>query len=274
MTALTAGQAAASLAPAAIPVATPNSVRQWWTLSTRAIRAVVVNGEIIMAFVSPAFLAVCFYLPLRNIMNIPGMNYAQFLMPIIVLQSVAFTATSAAMRSALDGKNGITTRFATLPMPTAVPPAARFSANIFLLIISLVCGAAAVLIIGWRPGGGLTGTLALIAIAAAIGACLMTIGDALGVIAPSPEVTSQVLSLPILILGMVSTGFAPVEKFPPWIRGFAQNQPISVWADTMRHLDGASEAPNRIGASLGWVRFLAVLSITPILLAARKNRQR
>ena len=44
MTALTAGQAAASLAPAAIPVATPNSVRQWWTLSTRAIRAVVVNG--------------------------------------------------------------------------------------------------------------------------------------------------------------------------------------------------------------------------------------
>ena len=98
MTALTAGQAAASLAPAAIPVATPNSVRQWWTLSTRAIRAVVVNGEIIMAFVSPAFLAVCFYLPLRNIMNIPGMNYAQFLMPIIVLQSVAFTATSAAMR--------------------------------------------------------------------------------------------------------------------------------------------------------------------------------
>ena len=106
MTALTAGQAAASLAPAAIPVATPNSVRQWWTLSTRAIRAVVVNGEIIMAFVSPAFLAVCFYLPLRNIMNIPGMNYAQFLMPIIVLQSVAFTATSAAMRSALDGKNG------------------------------------------------------------------------------------------------------------------------------------------------------------------------
>ena len=91
--------------------------------------------------------------------------------------------------------------------------------------------------------------------------------------APSPEVTSQVLSLPILILGMVSTGFAPGREVPPWIRGFAQNQPISVWADTMRHLDGASEAPNRIGASLGWVGFLAVLSITLILLAARKNRQ-
>jgi ABC-2 type transport system permease protein len=273
MTTLTADPAA-QLAPTAAPVVTPHALRQWWALSTRAMRGVVVNGEIILAFVSPAFLAVCFYLPLRNIMNIPGINYAQFLMPIIVLQSVAFTATSAAMRSALDRKSGITTRFATLPMPTAVPPAARFSANIFLLAVSLVCGSIAVLIIGWRPGGGVTGTLALIGIAALIGACLMTIGDALGVIAPSPEVTSQVLSLPILILGMISTGFAPADKFPSWIRGFAENQPISVWAETMRHIDGVAQAPNRLGESLAWIGFLAAVSITLILVAARMNRQR
>ncbi|WP_301546744.1 ABC transporter permease [Gordonia sp. X0973] len=269
---MSAGVATAVPSPAG--AAHPNAVGQWWALSARAMRGVVVNGEVVMAFLSPAFLAVCFYLPLRNIMDVPGMGYAQFLMPIIVLQSTAFTASSAAMRSALDRQNGITTRFATLPMPAVVAPAARFSANLLLLGISLVCGAIAVLIIGWRPGGGVSGTLALIAIAAAIGACLMAIGDALGVVAPSPEATSQVLTLPILILGMVSTGFAPAQRFPTWIRGFAENQPISVWAETMRHLDGATGTANRLGASVMWIAVLAAVAVALMVLAARKTMRR
>ncbi len=43
-------------------------------------------------------------------MNIyAGIDYAQFLMPIIALQSAIFIATSAAMRSATDETLGITT---------------------------------------------------------------------------------------------------------------------------------------------------------------------
>ena len=47
-----------------------------------------------------------------------------------------------------------------------------------------------------------------------------------------------VLVLPQLILGMVSTGFAPVDQFPDWIRGFARNQPISAFVNVLRALSG------------------------------------
>ncbi|NED67209.1 ABC transporter, partial [Streptomyces sp. SID10244] len=96
---------------------------QWWTLTGRGVSSMVRNGEIIFAFVAPVLLAICFYVPLRSIMNAaPGMDYADFLMPIISLQSVSFVASSAAMRSAVDATKGINTRFLTLPMPPVIPP--------------------------------------------------------------------------------------------------------------------------------------------------------
>ncbi|NNG98373.1 ABC transporter permease [Gordonia araii NBRC 100433] len=237
------------------------------------MRKVVVSGEIVFAFVSPAFLAVCFYLPLRSVMDAPGMDYAQFLTPIILLQSVAFTASAAAARSSIDRTTGITARFQSLPMHSLVPPAARFTANLLMLAVSLVCGVAVVLLIGWRPHGGVTGTVALLALAAAIGALAFTIGDALGILAPSPQATSQILTLPILILGMVSTGFVPAERFPAWIRGFAEHQPISVWAEAMREFDSAGSA-TRAGAAVAWVAGLAVLAAALTFFAARKGRRR
>ncbi len=136
------------------------SLQQWWALTCRGTSKVFRNGELIFAFISPAFLAVCFYLPLRSIMNeAPGMNYGQFLMPIIVLQSVGFAASSAAMRAANDGAEGINTRFRVLPMSAAIPMLARTATNLVLLAVSLLCAAVACLIIGWRADGGVLGTV-------------------------------------------------------------------------------------------------------------------
>lgn len=141
----------------------------------------------------------------------PGMNYGQFLMPIIILQAVSFAATSAAMRSAFDVSDGINARFRVLPMPGSVPFFARLATNIALLLVSLICGSVAVLIIGWRPDGGVSGTLLLVAIALGIGLLLALVSDGLGLVAGSPQATSQILGLPTMILGMVSTGFMPEE---------------------------------------------------------------
>lgn len=219
--------------------------RQWWTLTARGLLKVLRNGEFLFAFIAPAFLALCFFLPLRKVMDsMPGMDYGQFLMPIIILQAVGFAATSAAMRSAFDVSGGINSRFRVLPMPSVVPFFARLATNIVLLVVSLICGAAAVLIIGWRPAGGVSGTALLFAIALGIGLLLALLSDGIGLVAGSPQATSQMLGLPTMILGMVSTGFVPEERFPEWIRGFARNQPISQFVEALR----AADSP----ASITW----------------------
>nr|WP_249155083.1 ABC transporter permease [Gordonia polyisoprenivorans] len=229
------------------------------------------NGELIFAFLSPAFLAVCFYLPLRSIMNeAPGMNYGQFLMPIIILQSVGFAASSAAMRAANDGAEGINTRFRVLPMSPAVPMLARTATNLALLVVSLLCAAIACLLVGWRADGGVVGTAGLFGLAALIGVLFAMLADGIGLIARTPEATSQALTLPTLILGMVSTGFVPLSQFPEWIQPFVRNQPISQFATAMRALDSRTATWDLVLPSLCWCAGLLALAVLLHLIGNRR----
>ncbi|WP_238421312.1 ABC transporter permease [Gordonia sp. 'Campus'] len=248
-------------------------LQQWWALSGRGISKVFRGGEVIFAFISPAFLAICFYLPLRSIVEIaPGVNYGQFLMPIIVLQSVNFAATSAAMRAAFDGVQGINTRFRVMPMSPVIPMLARTATNGVLLLISLVCAAVACLLIDWRPGGGFWGTAALFGLALLIGSLFSWVADGLGLVAGSPEATSQALALPTLILGMMSTGFVPLTQFPEWIQPFVRNQPISQFADSMRALDAGTATWHQLVPSMWWCAGLAVTALALLAISTRRTR--
>src|SRR3546814_15929675 len=105
----------------------------------------------------------------------PGMDYAQFLMPVICLQSVGFVATSAAMRAATDGSLGLSNRLRSMPVNVLVPFLARLAANIVLLIISLCWAVISGLVIGWRPASGLLTFAGFLGVALVFG-ILLAIG--------------------------------------------------------------------------------------------------
>lgn len=250
------------------------ALQQWWALTARGLASLLRSGEVILALVAPAFLAVCFYLPLRSIMNsFPGMDYAQFLMPIVTLQSISFVASSAAMRASFDRAHGINTRFRALPIPISVPVLARVSTSMVLLGIALVCATTVCLIMGWRPGGELSGTVGLYAVAVTVGAALAVIADAIGLLASGPEATSQALALPVLILGMLSTGFVPESQFPDWIGPFARNQPVSQFANAMRAFDSGTATPDLVLPAVWWCLGLLALGCVLILLAVRRTQR-
>ncbi|WP_168703429.1 ABC transporter permease [Gordonia paraffinivorans] len=247
-------------------------VQQWWALSGRGVAKVFRNGEFVFAFVSPAFLALCFYLPLSALMDVYGVDYAQFLMPIIVLQSVGFAASSAAMRASFDDTEGINTRFRVLPMPLVVPMFARLSTNAVLLVVSLVCAAVACLIIGWRPMGGVVGTIGLFVVALIVGLLLGLLADGIGLMAGSPQATSQALVFPTLILGMASSGFVPVSQFPEWIQPFVRNQPISQFVDVMRAADTGSLTWEILRPTVWWCGGLFIAAVLLLRLGNQKVR--
>nr|WP_051989845.1 ABC transporter permease [Gordonia soli] len=254
-----------------MPIAHTKPLQQWWTLTARGIGKVFRNGEFVFAFVSPAFLAICFYLPLRSIMDAyPGMNYGQFLMPIIILQSVGFAASSAAMRASFDGAEGINTRFRVLPMPAAIPMLARLATNAVLLAVSLFCASIACLIIGWRPEGGVSGTIGLYVVSAGVGMLVALLADGIGLVAGSPEATSQTLTFPTLILGMLSTGFVPESQFPEWIQPFVRNQPISQFVNSMRVMDTGTATWEVVAPTVWWCIGLAVLATVLLYLGNKK----
>ncbi len=247
-------------------------LQQWWALSIRGVSKVFRNGEFVFAFISPVFLAICFYLPLSSVMNSYGISYGQFLMPVIVLQSVGFAASSAAMRASFDDTEGINTRFRVLPMPAAVPMFARLAANAVLLVVSLICANIACAFIGWRPMGGVEGTIGLYVVALTVGLLIALLADGIGSVAGSPEATSQALMLPTLILGMMSSGFVPVSQFPEWIQPFVRNQPISQFVNVMRATDYNALTWEILQPTVWWCVGMFGAAVLLLMIGNRKVR--
>ncbi|WP_244976014.1 antibiotic transporter [Nocardia huaxiensis] len=221
--------------------ATPSTLRQWWVLTVRLIVPSVTTGEILTAILAPATFTISFYIPLNRVMTFSGTgfsSYAQFMAPIVILQAAAFTAISAAFRAATDMVSGLDRRFDAMPMHPLVPTAARMSANIFRAAVAMVSALISAHVIGFRFYGGWAHTLGFVGLGMLIAFAFNLGADVIGTVTKSPEATTQMLVLPPLILGMLSTGLSPVKQFPQWVQPFVRNQPVSQFADGLRALGG------------------------------------
>ncbi|MQY20477.1 ABC transporter permease [Nocardia macrotermitis] len=221
--------------------ATPHRAQQWWVLTLRMITPAVQSGEVLTSILAPAAFTASFYIPLKTIMTFTGTgfsSYAQFMMPLVILQAAAFTAVSAAFRAATDAVAGLNRRFGSMPIGALVPAGARLCGNVFRLVIALAAALICGHIIGFRFYLGTTRTIEFLLFSILIGMALILAADVIGTVSRSPETTAQALVLPPLIFGMLSTGLAPASQFPSWVQPFVRNQPVSQWASALRALAG------------------------------------
>ncbi|MER2204768.1 MAG: ABC transporter permease, partial [Rhodococcus sp. (in: high G+C Gram-positive bacteria)] len=123
-----------------------------------------------------------------------------------------------------------------------------FLRSVVSLTAALIYGYA----IGFRFVGGLSQAVLFCVIALTFSTCLSLGGDAIGSLSKSPQATSQALTLPQLILGMLSCGFVPESGFPEWIRPFVRNQPVSQFSYAMRDLAAGSLTPNTLVPVAAW----------------------
>ena len=275
MTATTSPGPSLALRPAT------STVQQWWVLTARVIKPTLRNGELATQVAAPVMFTVNFYLPLKQLMGsfTQGMSsYAQYLMPLIALVAIAFAAISAAFRSATDAVLGIDRRFKAMPITALTPLAARMSASMYrcciALVVSLVCG----YVIGFRFYGGAAHIAGFCALVLVIGAALALLGDVIGTANKNPEATMPLLLPPLFVLGLLSVGLQPVERFPTWIQGFVRDQPASQFVNALRVLAGDSTPAagsiswSTIGPAVLWCAGVLVI-LLPIhaRVAARRR---
>lgn len=221
--------------------ATPRRTQQWWVLTVRTIVPAVQSGELLTSILAPAAFTASFYIPLKTIMTFTGTgfsSYAQFMMPLVILQASAFTAVSAAFRAAGDAVAGLNRRFGSMPIGPLIPASARLCGNVFRLLIALAAALLCGYVIGFRCYLGTARTIEFLLFSILIGTALILAADVIGTVSRSPETTAQALVLPPLIFGMLSTGLAPANQFPSWVQPFVRNQPVSQWASGLRALAG------------------------------------
>ncbi|MFE3756837.1 ABC transporter permease [Nocardia tengchongensis] len=268
---MTAAAAGAADLFAGVPPARPSSFAQWRALTGRVVWVMFTKGEMLVAVIVPLVFTLGFYLPLRYVMKFQGIDYAQFVMPIIVLQTMSFTMMSNAQLAAFEAMTGLNTRMQTMPIGPMVPLVSRLSAGFVRSVVSLLAALIWGHLIGFRFVAGWGQAALFCGFALAVGTVLAIGADGLGSLTKSPESLSQALTLPTLIFGMFSCGFVPENGFPVWVRPFVRNQPISQFSFAMRDMAAHGVSWNVLWVPLVWLGGLLVVFL-PLAVWASMRR--
>lgn len=239
-------------------------------LTHRSVLGTVRDGDLIFAIGGPIAFFLCFDVTLRHVIDTGDVPYPQYVLPVIVVQAMIFTAMTTADRAARDNLSGMGIRLRSLPMPALVPVTARMLSALLRAAASLAAALAVGFAFGFRFDGTVFDVVGFCAIALLLSLGLSLGADALGSVSSNAEAAGQTLLIPQLLLVMVSTGIAPAGAFPHWLGWFVERQPVSQIAGTLRDLAQGDVAGGDLSVSLAWcLGLLAVFG----LIAVRMQRR-
>ncbi len=205
-------------------------------------------------------------------------QYINWLMPGILVQTAVFGATATALGLTEDLGAGVIDRFRSLPMARSAVLTGRTIAdlvrNTFVYTLMLFVG----FLMGWRFEQGVPKMLFGVVIALLFGYAFSWVMATIGLAVKTPEAAQSASFLPIFPLVFVSSIFVPVVSMPDWLQGFAENQPVSVVANTVRSLMIPEEALVFLGIDQGTLilkSFAWIVAITAVFapLAVRQYKK-
>jgi ABC-2 type transport system permease protein len=185
--------------------------------------------------------------------------YIDFLLPGILVQTAVFGSTQTAIGLTEDLAAGVIDRFRSLPMARSAVLTGRTISdlvrNAAVTVILITVGS----IIGFRIGGSVLEAGLGVAIALLFGFSISWSMAALGLWVKSAETAQTASFVLIFPLVFASSIFVPTESMPGWLQGFAEKQPVSVVADTVRALMGGLPVGSLVIESLLWIA--AILAV-------------
>jgi ABC-2 type transport system permease protein len=167
--------------------------------------------------------------------SIPGRHYIDYLAPGIFLMTAGASAAATAVGMCTDMKEGIIARFRTMAITRTSVLTGQVLGSLIRTLISGVLVVAVALALGFRPTATPVEWLAAAAMFAGLTLALTWLAVAFGLFAKTPEGANS-LSLIMLVLPFVSSGFVPTASMPAGVRWFAHNQAFTPIIDTLRGL--------------------------------------
>jgi ABC-2 type transport system permease protein/oleandomycin transport system permease protein len=222
-------------------------------LAKRSLLRIPRQPDLLLGFtVQPVMFVLLFVYVFGGAIQTPELAYVDFLMPGIIVQSMAFGGFVTALGLAEDLQRGLIDRFRSLPMSQAAVLTGRtiadFATNIVQLGIMIGVGIA----VGFRFGGNVAEILAGIALLLLFGYAFSWFFAFLGLTASSPEASNAYGFIIILPLTFASSAFVPVATMPSWLQSFAEVNPITFMVDATRALFLGLPAGNDVWFALAW----------------------
>jgi ABC-2 type transport system permease protein len=183
--------------------------------------------------------------------------YIQYVVPGILLITVAAAMTGTAISVATDMTEGIIARFRTMAIARIAVLSGHVLGATIQSVIALVVVMAFSLLIGFRATTGPLQWAAAAGVLVLIAVSLTWVAVAMGTVAKSVETASN-MPMFFLFLPFLGSGFVPTESLPAGVSWFAEYQPFTPFIETIRALLLGEPMGNSLVLTLGWCAVIGV----------------
>jgi ABC-2 type transport system permease protein len=194
---------------------------------------------IVFTTLSPIMFILLFAYVFGGSIDVPGdVDYREFLVPGIFVQTVIFGATITGAALADDMQKGIIDRFRSLPMSRSAVLFGRTGSDVLNNVITVAVMATTGLVVGWRIRTSLLEALAGFALLLLFAYAISWIFACVGLLVPTPEVVNNASFVVIFPITFIANTFVPSQNLPTVLRHFAEWNPVSAVAQASRQLFG------------------------------------
>lgn len=238
------------------------------TIARRNLLALVrIPTALVFSVLQPIMFVLLFRYVFGGVIQVPGVQYVNFLIPGILVQTTIFGGIGTAIGLAEDLQRGLIERFRALPMARTAVLAGRTVADFVrnVGVVAIITGVG--FLVGFRPTGSLVAYLQACLLMLIFAYCVSWGFAFVGLAAPNSE-TAQAMTFPVIFpLTFASSIFVPVAGMPSWLQVFARNQPVSQAAEAVRGLMLGTPHGQSTWIALAWS--VGVIAILAPLATAR-----
>jgi ABC-2 type transport system permease protein len=237
-----------------------NSRQDVTTLLGRSLRHVLRSPDtIITSAITPIVMLLLFVYVFGGAIETGDVSYVNYLLPGILLITVASGVAYTSLRMHTDLAGGIFERFRSMPIARTAFLWGHVVTSLIANLVSIVLVVLVAIAIGFRSGAGVAAWLAVLGIVVLVTLAFTWLAVSAGLAAKSAE-GAGAFAYPLLFLPFISSAFVPTTTMPGPVRWFAEHQPITSIVNTLRNLVAEE--------SLGTDGWLAVGWSVGLLLAA------
>jgi ABC transporter DrrB family efflux protein len=231
-------------------------------IAKRSVKRIRRQPDLLVGFtVQPVMFVLLFVYVFGGAIATPGLEYVDFLIPGIIVQSMVFGGFVTALGLADDLKKGLIDRFRSLPMWQPAVISGRILADVGTNIVQLVVMFTVGILAGFRFSTSVPEIVAGIALLLLFGYAFSWVFAFIGLTASSPEASNAYGFTILFPITFISSAFVPVESMPGWLQPFAEHNPFTTMVDAARALFVGTPAGNDVWLSILWsIAITAVFS--------------
>lgn len=231
-----------------------------YALLGRSLRHIVRSPDTIITTVAtPIAMLLMFVYVFGGAIHTGGGRYVNYLLPGILLITVASGVAYTALRLFTDISGGIFERFQSMPIARTAVLWGHVLTSLIANLISLAVVVLVALAIGFRSSAGILAWLGVLGIIVLFTLALTWLAVVAGLAAKSPD-GAGAFAYPLLFLPFVSSAFVLTAGMPGPVQWFAEHQPITSIVNTIRNLFADRPLENDLWIGLAWCVGLLVVA--------------